>query len=302
MLRRVMVPLDGSPLADLAVDPAAALAARHGAQLELVTVFQPLGATEVVERADREALAAHLGRWQADVERRWHIRPEVAVIPGGASTAEALADHAARTAADLAVMTTHGRGATGRAWFGSVADQLIRLIGCPVLLVRRTTPESVSRFHRILVPLDGSMAAEAGLRDAETAGGSETELLILRVLVPVITFGPPPVGAGMVLAGGVLDEQRAEADEYVARIVSRLEGEGRRARGSVVIDTSPASAILDAAEEQRPDLIVMAGTVRSGADRFLLGSVIDKVMRQAEVPVLIRRSKRAAEAAGERAP
>ena len=94
------------------------------------------------------------------------------------------------------------------------------------------------------------------------------------------------------LSGGALDDQRRDAERYAAELSERLGAEGHRVRSIAVIDTSPAAAILEAAEEQRPDAIVMAGTRRSGADRFLLGSVMDKVVRQATIPVLIRRSPR----------
>ncbi|HEU4830153.1 MAG TPA: universal stress protein, partial [Gemmatimonadales bacterium] len=203
--------------------------------------------------------------------------------------AERLAEFALAKGIELIAMTTHGRGAAGRAWFGSVADHLIRAAHCPVLLLRKTTGESRSGFRRILVPLDGTPEAEAALADARIVESSGSELLLLRVVVPVIAFGPT-AGGGVKLSGGVLEDQRREAEHHAARLAARLQADGRSARGIAVTDTSPAGAILEAAEEQRADVIVMAGSRRSGADRFLLGSVMDKVIRQATVPVLIRRS------------
>src|SRR5690606_16410792 len=95
------------------------------------------------------------------------------------------------------------------------------------------------------------------------------------------------------LTGGVLDEQREEAAAYADGVVKKLKADGREAQGTVVVDTSPAAAILDSQAETQPDLIVMAGISRSGPDRFLLGSVMDKVVRHASVPVLIRRTRTA---------
>ena len=289
MVRNIMVPLDGSALARLALEPAAALAAHHGARLLLVAAHEQLAPTEALDRADRDALGAHLDDVRARTADKWPITVESVFLDGAGRAAERLTEAALARGVDLIVMTTHGRGAAGRAWFGSVADHLVRAAHCPVLLIRKPDDESRAGFRRILIPLDGSAQAEAALADAQILASPESEFLLLRVVVPVIAFGPTP-GGGVVLSGGVLEDQRRDAERYATTLAAQLEDAGHGARGLAVIDTSPAAAILEAAEEQRPDAIVMSGTRRSGADRFLLGSVMDKVVRQAAVPVLIRRS------------
>lgn len=289
MVRIIMVPLDGSSLADHAIEPAAALAAHHGARLLFVTVNEQRAPTEELDRAERESLATHLAELRARTAEQWRIDVDATTLDADGRIAERLAKFALAQRVELIVMTTHGRGAAGRAWFGSVADHLIRAAHCPVLLIRRTSGESHAGFRRILIPLDGTAEAEAALSDARIVESSGSELLLLRVIVPVIAFGATS-GRGMTLSGGVLETQRSEADRHVTSLAARLQAEGRSARGIAVTDTSPAAAILEAAEEQRPDVIVMAGSRRSGADRFLLGSVMDKVIRQATAPVLIRRS------------
>jgi nucleotide-binding universal stress UspA family protein len=296
-----MVPLDGSPLANLAIEPAAALAARHDALLLLVTVHEVLAPSEALDRADRDAVAAHLETIRAQSADRWRVRSEAVVLDATAPVAERLADFADDRGVDLMVMTTHGRGAAGRAWFGSVADHVVRVTRCPVLLVRKSTSEGRAGFRRILVPLDGSPEAELALGDAGMVDHAQSEILVLRVVVPVIAFAPAP-GGGTLLSGPVLEDQRLDAERYAEGVAARLVQAGHHARAIAMVDTSPAAAILEAAEEHRPDLIVMAGTRRSGADRFLLGSVMDKVVRQAHVPVLIRRTFGPEEARRERAP
>ncbi|HEX6645528.1 MAG TPA: universal stress protein [Gemmatimonadales bacterium] len=289
MFPLIMVPLDGSPFADRAVDPGAALAAHHQARLLLVAVHERLAGTEAADREDREALAAHLLHHADAAASRWHVRTDTRVVDVNGDVADTLSAFADQEGVGLVVMTTHGRGAAGRAWFGSVADRFIRSTAKPVLLLRHEMADGRTSFRRILVPLDGSAAGELAIDDALAMDHSESEIIVLRVVVPVIAYSTMPAG-GVVLAGGVLEDQRADAERYARGVAARIEARGHRAHAMVVVDTSAAAAILDAEEDRKPDLIVMSGTIRGGVDRLLLGSVMDKVVRHAQVPVLMRRT------------
>src|SRR5688500_6441286 len=185
MVRIVMVPLDGSELAGHALDPAAALAAHHGARLLLVTVHEALTATEALDRADRHALETYLDRALARTIERWRVEAEAVMLDANRRVPERLAELARSRAVDPIVMTTHGRGSAGRAWFGSVADSLVRTADCPILLIRPDSVESRVGFRRILVPLDGSAEAELALEDVNVVHFGQSEILVLRVVVPV---------------------------------------------------------------------------------------------------------------------
>ena len=146
-LRRIAVPLDGSPLAEAALAPAARLAAAAGARLVLLRVQSlPVMATMAyqyvpdlgeidaeLEQLAQQYLEGVLGRLPAGVAA------DIAVIRG--VPAATLADYLQENAVDLVVMTTHGRGGVRRLALGSTADRLVRL-GLPVLLIR--APEQPS--------------------------------------------------------------------------------------------------------------------------------------------------------------
>src|SRR5262249_19392216 len=129
--------------------------------------------------------------------------------------------------ADLVIMTTHGRGVLGRFWLGSVADNLIRELPVPLLLVRprETAPalEEVPDLRRILVPLDGSPLAETILEPAVALGSLlEAEYLLVRVIPPLEPLAYP-VGAqaagGLEAALAHLEtmhkQSRQQAEEYL---------------------------------------------------------------------------------------
>ena len=191
-IHSIVVPLDGSSLAEHALPFAEALAQRANAKLKLVLIHAPNPQLEpgpeyvkvelAMQKADREYLRSITGRL------RVHLgRSVTSAVIRGAPVAQTLSVYSREIGADLIVMTTHGRGGLRRAWLGSVADQLIRTSDVPLLVIRpgeSGTAEPVAELREIVVPLDGSELAEAVLepaaalarlwerRDLSGAGGS----------------------------------------------------------------------------------------------------------------------------------
>lgn len=145
-------------------------------------------------------------------------------------------------------------------------------------------------FKRILVPLDGSARAEQVLpltaRLARAAGGS---IVLLQVVDTLNRFGAYSVGAGVFLQE-VLEKDLADASAYLSGIATSGELKGIETR-IAVFSGLPASHILDVAQEQDIDLIVMCSHGYTGFKRWALGSVAQKVARQSAVPVLLVREQ-----------
>jgi nucleotide-binding universal stress UspA family protein len=137
-------------------------------------------------------------------------------------------------------------------------------------------------LDRILVPLDGSDRAESVLARVRTLlHRRDGEVVLLRS----VEF-PKSLRT---YDARLLQEGRAEAKRYLSDLQQRIVDEGGRAR-PVVVEGPPADAILAAARDEKADVIVMSTHGRSGIERFVLGSVTEKVVRGAEVPVLVLRS------------
>src|SRR5512134_3053042 len=139
----ILVPLDGSGLAELAVPVAAGLAQRAEAQMRLVHVHVPISAEPihveglpVIDERMRSQRREHEQAYLVGASRRLAggVAVSTALIDG--PVAAALTAEAERSGAELIVMTTHGRGGFERAWLGSVADALVRTSPVPLLLVR----------------------------------------------------------------------------------------------------------------------------------------------------------------------
>lgn len=304
MYQTLVVPLDGSPIAEQALPVAAAIARRHGAALHLVyvhtTLVRPLdvqGAPVYDTRFDddrKRELDAYLtrvaGRLGADGLRVTH-----AVVEGG-SAPEAIAEEAGRAGAGLIVITTHGRGGFSRVWLGSVASELLRSAPVPVLVARASeeggaTPSLADGGpQHLLVPLDGSALSEAALDAAlEMARPAGARCTVLRVVRTADTLLPYDQTFWTPAEQEFLDGQEAMAREYVDRIVGRLRGAGLEADGVVTLEPDAARAIMRVAGERGVDLVAMSTHARSGVSRLFLGSVTDKVIRGCDCPVLVVR-------------
>jgi len=149
-------------------------------------------------------------------------------------------------------------------------------------------------YKRALVPLDGSMIAEAIVPFIlEIAGPLDMEVVLLRVVVPA-----PPVlfeGASHVIVDDV-DKLRTEAEEYLASIATALRARGVRVTIHVRVGDA-VSQILAGAHEVDADLIAMTTHGRGGFGRLLFGSIAEAVLRQAEIPVFLMRQTKAQVAA-----
>jgi nucleotide-binding universal stress UspA family protein len=302
MIKRIMVPLDGTRFAEAALPYAMALAGRDGADLQLVTVWEPVG--ELVASADwvqqlatwEESRRAESRRYMAEVSR------QVGEVLGKPVSIKYLLGHAqdelARAASqlemDLVVMATHGHGPVNRVWLGSVADRYVRHGSVPVLLIRpaEEMPEvelsPAKAFQKILVPLDGSTLGEQVLRRSLLLGSNPmaTEITLLTVVrfpLPMAT----PEGGVVLDSEGFLRAQTEAAQVHLARMADHIAPWGCKVSTQVIASPVTWKAIVDFATSGRYDLIAMATHGRGGAARFLLGSVTDKVMRSSPVPTLL---------------
>lgn len=296
MYRAVMLPLDGSPFSEQALPLATTLAQRCGAQLRVVHVHEPHTEPdwdeitpfrfEGVERSERQ--------WNGDairLEQQYlagHVAADCKVIEG--SVLPTLEEEIADSDPDLIVMATHGRGGISRAWLGSVADNLVRHIHKPILLIRAREDSEENfelRTDNVLVTLDGSALAESVLEHALTISEpSKTKITLLRVVPPA--YVATEFNA-LVQSDARLRERVEAAHGYLNEVATRLSVAGYLVDTEVVVSAFAAGAILDYAEQNHTDIICMATHGRSGMKRLLLGSVADKVLRGANGPVLLYR-------------
>ena len=205
MYRQLLVPMDGSTFAEHALPAALTLARRGGATLHLVTVCPPLTEvyTEGLYIGMADLLTDLMQRQQAYLDgvvrrlkERGNVTVTTTVVQG--EVADTLCHLVADRKADLVVMATHGRGALGRFWLGSVADEMIRH-GPAALLLVRPQEEVADLSHepdlgRVLIALDGTPLSEQILEPAVQLAGlmPEARFTLMRAIAAVVPVASTP--------------------------------------------------------------------------------------------------------------
>lgn len=307
---RILLPTDFSPGAEQALEHALALAGRHGASLVLLHVVEIPGVSIPYLREDYYVEEKQRALGQMSLQLAKHdtrgLTIETVVLPGPVATpaAPAILEYAREHGIDFIVMGTHGRRGLRRRVMGSVAEEVVREATCPVLTVRRAEGQPAAEApHRILVPVDFSKRSEEALdRAVQLAREGGAELVLLHVVE--IPYLPG-------IYGMVAEEDYADASTIEERAEARLRTFASRAERLGIQTTvlagsgRPAEYIVDFARESMADLIVMGSHGLTGLDRFLMGSVTERVLRTAHCPVLVvkgrrRRSGASGDAARER--
>jgi nucleotide-binding universal stress UspA family protein len=308
MIRSILVPLDGSAFGEHALPLAAWIARRAPAALQVVHVHQcipPSTVAGVVVMDDLEITLRREERAYLDgVVRRLE---DEATVPATAAllegdVAQAVQTRAVAAGVDLVVLSTHGRGALGRFWLGSVADELVRHLPMPVLLARPgegpANLGSPPPLKQILLPLDGTPLAEQMIEPALTLGGlMGAAFTLLRVVKPAVRINYLPEGSTLEgMTDNYLERIHAqqkqlhdEAQGYLDGVAARLRSRAVGVEARVVVEEQPAVGILRQARAHGADLIAMETHGRRGLSRLLLGSVADKVVRGGTLPVLLHR-------------
>lgn len=313
---RILVPYDGSPQAKRALDYAATLPASELILLHVQTEglmgiadsapggFSVLPASapggyrllpSTPEQGDAETIALRSELESIVAPLRTAERSVGAEVRYGDVAEEII--NAASTR-DLVVMSTHGRSAAGRILFGSIADRVSRYSPTPTVLIRKEEEgEELSAPGRIVVPLDGSEIAERALPLAISLADALSVPLHLvravgldevRATIHAKRSSEVASTSADTDADATYEDARQEterlATEYLEGLAGDIEAQGIDVQTGVLDGTAAFVLIW---ELEADDLLVMTSHGRSGFRRWLLGSVAEKLVREAKAPVLL---------------
>jgi nucleotide-binding universal stress UspA family protein len=292
MFRNLLVPLDGSRLAEAALPAAAQLARKLDASVLLVHVLERNPPASVhgdahlsqEEEALRYLAVVAARAFPTEVRTERHVHAEATT-----DVAKSIAEHVHELGRDLVVLCAHGRGGLRDLLFGPIGRQVLALGRAPVLVLR-DKQEQPFDLRRILVPLDAG-EAHPGALDAAAALAEATGAT-LHLLHAVPTPGTLPgedAAGGMLLprtTAAVLDIATAQSEERLAGHRKTLTERGLTTSAEVVRG-DPATAIVRAARDAHADLIVLGTHGRAGMGAFWARSVADRVYRRTRLPLLL---------------
>ncbi len=294
MFKHIVVPLDGSALAESVLPAAALFASTLKSKVTLLHLIEQNAPDEVhkdrhlteAEEAEKylQAIAKRCFAG-AKVDRHVHLA-EVKDVAGN------LASHAVELKADLILMCTHGRSGLRDVFFGSIAQRVIAQGKSPVLLIRpdsSPTPKAFS-LNKILLPLDSESTHDVVIPYAKYLAQSfKSEIAMLTVIPTFGTLTGEEAAPSSLLPGttiALLDIEEQEARDHLQLHVNEFHKAGITA-SAVTVRGNPALEIVEASEKWNPDLIVLATHRKAGLDAFWAASVAPEVARKTRIPLLL---------------
>ena len=287
LFSKILVPLDGSELAEAIIPYVGRLASTLGAELVMFSAIDP--GLERNQEALRQA-TENAANYHHEVQTRSSISAISQVEPG--EPYQAIVKAQSDLGCDLVAMSTHGRTGIMRGVLGSVSDRVLHLIDVPILLF---SPQGVSqdptggsspKVESIVVPLDGSELSEEVVPYVEQLA---IELSARVILLQSISVRTPedPFGGGYVVDPAPVEEELAkQAESYLSSISKILSDKGVEVQQQVLFDT-PHSAIIQVAQSNPNSLVAMGTRGQSGVTRLIVGSVTSRVVRECGSPILV---------------
>ena len=286
MIQTILVALDGSPAAESVLPFVTTIARATRARLILIAaVTEGEGWRGGIGDDDNLSARAYLDSIRERLAPAIEAPIDARVV--NAPPAQAILDAADETDVDLIAMTMHGRTGLKDWLLGGTATKVVHASRRPVLVVRPKDgvdeAQQAPALQTILVPLDASELSRSALPFAEDlAKALGASLVVMHAIVPTaIAYpGAEPVA----IPQSVITDIEASAHAFARGIAGELTARGLKAK-PVVLTGTAAEAIVEAAEAERADVIVMSTHGRSGVQRLLLGSVAEAVVRRSSVPV-----------------
>jgi nucleotide-binding universal stress UspA family protein len=308
MFNRILVPLDGSPLAEQALLHAELLAQIFGASIILLQVLEPASYRDNPQALDplnwqiRKAEAEmylqgvalrvrkNLGETDANVDGK--SRVEYFIREG--KTAENIVDFAHIENIELLVISTHGLSGLSRWNLSSVTHKVVNQVYLPTLIVRAYNPsaeENLAYYRKILIPIDCSRRAECSLPAAielargGQATGSKSSFVLAAVIQPPELPLPEPFPAEInQLTEQLMQVSRQAVNHYLNEMKERLPVE---CETRVVENVSVTSAIQELADQEDIDLVVLCAHGYSGQGAWPYGTVARNYIEHGNKSVLI---------------
>jgi nucleotide-binding universal stress UspA family protein len=294
MFKHILVPLDGSKLAESALPVAAFLAKTLKAPVTLLHVIEQDAPAEIhrdrhlTDSAEAEAYLAGIAQaaFPPKTKVDWHVHTAAV-----ADVSRSIVDHSAdEFQPDLILLCAHGNGGMHDLFFGNIAQQVAAASGTPVMLIKPTESPTPFKIKRILVPLDNeSVHDEAIPISKQMAKAFKAQLDLLCVIPTLGTLSGEAAASGNLMPAtttAYLDITEENAREHFQAHLDEFHSMGLSATAEIARG-DPATIIAKTADNNGENLIIFGTHGRLGLDAFWNRSVTTGVARRTQIPLLL---------------
>ena len=294
MFNQILLPLDGSSLAECVLPHAVAVARAFKSQVTLVHVmYQPHRANSrrAVDplnwRIGKTEAESYLGDQALQLQKAG-LRTETQILVG--SAAEQIVEFSRTHGVPLIVLSSHGRSGLSEWNVSSVVQKIILRAHTSIMIVRAYQPISTDvtelRYRRILLPLDGSQRAECVLPAASSLARShEAQILLTHVVRrPEMLRRTPATRGDIELADRIVQRNRAEAIQYLHQVKSDLSGD---IQARVLVSDYLAATLHELVDQEQIDLVLLTAHGYSGLTQWPYGSVVSSFITYGTTALLI---------------
>ncbi|MBL7066161.1 MAG: universal stress protein [Anaerolineae bacterium] len=294
MFDHILVPMDGSSLAECVLPHAMAVARACGAQVTLLRVLerpQAAGPTRSVDPLDWHIRKAEARVYLDGLSARLQetgLRTESTLLEGQA--AERIIEFVRGHDVNLIVLSSHGRSGLSDWNVSSIVQKIILRAYAPVMIVRAYQPVAGDltglRYRHVLIPLDGSQRAECALPLATTLSRSHgSELLLVHVVSrPEMVCRAPPTQEDIELVNRLTERNRLEATRCLENLRSRLP---LAVQTRVLVSDNTAATLHRLVKQENVDLVVLSAHGCSGRTEWPYGSLVVNFIAYGSTPLLI---------------
>lgn len=294
VIRRILVPTDLTAIADVAIEVSLDLARRTGAGIDVLTVLGPIEGDAYSpvqyspEASVRQEDAEDLIKQELEQLTARHNTHgvQISATTRKGRPLSTIVARAEQFDADLIVLGTHDRGRLQHFLIGSAAEEIVRRAPCSTLVVHEQDFRPAEHLKRILVPIDLSNFSLGLVQYAHyLAKLYDARIDLLHVIEPTPLLDTL---AGAMTIRDVVPDMKRRVTTEIEKLLEHFES-GEITHDVHVVEGRAASQILAEASRQRSSMIVVGKQGRSAIERFLVGSVTERVVRHAPCQVLVAR-------------
>jgi nucleotide-binding universal stress UspA family protein len=295
MFERILLPLDGSELAEISLPYAEELASELGSEVILYHVREH----EHVQQEHMHQM--YLDRLAESVQhniskaRSMGAEAKVTTKVEAGEPTENICNIVDKNKVDLIIMTAVSTsGIKVGKMLGSVVDHVCRTVPIPVLILRPHNIQQASEkerlISRLLIPLDGSELSKLALPVGEDlAANLKASITLFQMANQIRLYNADMYGTSLTFVDYTQfdEEEKARVGKEMSALEIDLKGKGLDVTHVVTSGFDAAGDIIEVSKKVRANLVVMSTHGRSGLTRWVLGNVAEKVLRHGETPLLL---------------